>query len=145
MKAKWPCLVALTALFYLPSKAATPPVELKAGMIINSSVVIKKTVYSLNGQQSVERSVILIQGNNITVDFNGSTLFGSNNKQWPNEFYGLAILVKGNHITIKNARIHGYKIAIRADSCNDLVIENCDASYNYRPGWLFYIHECGHF
>lgn len=140
MRRTWPWLTALTALFFLPAKAATPPVELKPGMVISSSLIVKKGNYHFNGQQSPERSVILIQGNNITVDFNGSALWGSNDKQWPNEFYGTAILVMGNHITLKNANIHGYKLAIRADSCNDLVIENCDASYNYRQhlqsNWL---------
>lgn len=140
MRRTWPWLMALAAFFCLPSNAATPPVELKPGMVISSSVVIKKSNYQFNSPQSPERPVILVQGNNITVDFNGSTLFGSNDKQWPNEFYGTAILVRGKHITLKNANIHGYKLAIRADSCNDLVIENCDASYNYRQhlqsNWL---------
>lgn len=114
-------------------KAAPPPlVELKQGMVITSSVQIKKATYGINGFDSLNRPVILIQGNNITVDFNNAVLQGSVLKQLPNEFYGLAILIKGNNITLKNARISGYKIAVMAVGCNNLTIENSDFSYNYR-------------
>lgn len=109
-----------------------PVVELKNGLVIRSSVQVKKANYRLNGYDSLNRSVILIEGNNITVDFNNSSLQGSFNKQLPNEFYGLAILVKGNNITIKNARVRGYKVAMMAEGCKNLRIEYCDLSYNYR-------------
>lgn len=61
-------------------------------------------------------------------------LQGSNDKTRPDEFYGVAIHVQpgSKNITIRNANIHGYKIAILADSVDRLTIENCDLSYNYR-------------
>ncbi len=117
----------------LPARASgSGPVELKAGMVITSSIQVKKAVYRLNGQDSLNRPVIRISGNNITIDFNKAQLLGSNNKQLPNEYYGLAILVEGNNITIKNARVNGYKVALMATGCKNLVIENSDFSYNYR-------------
>ena len=65
--------------------------------------------------------------------FNNAVLTGSNDKQWSNEFYGLAILVKNSkNITLKNANIHGYKVAVLAENVDSLKIENCDFSYNYR-------------
>ena len=119
--------------------AGHPPVELKPGMIISSSVIIKPGTYHLNGTDSLTHSVILIQGNNITVDFNKAVLQGSNDKQLPNEFYGLAVLIIGNNITIRNAIVNGYKVALMATGCKDLKIENCNLSYNYRQhlqsGW----------
>jgi len=122
------CLLAVLG----TSAAGAPPVELKRGMKITSSVQVKMAVYQLNGYDSLDRPVILIEGNNITVDFNKALLQGSGNKQLPNQFYGLAILIKGNNITIKNARVSGYKVAIIAVGCKDLKIENSDFSYNYR-------------
>ena len=120
--------------------AAAPPVELKPGMVITSSANIKWGIYSFNGRDSLNRPVILIQGNNITVDFNRAVLLGSNDKQLPNEFYGLAVLIKGNNITIRNAIVKGYKVAIMATGCQNLKIENCNLSYNYRQhlqsSWL---------
>ena len=118
----------------------TPPVELKPGMVISSSVTIRSGTYHLNGTDSLGRYVILIQGDNITVDFNKAILQGSNDKQWPNEFYGLAVLIKGNNIRIRNAVVNGYKVALMATGCKNLKIENCNLSYNYRQhlqsSWL---------
>ena len=120
-------------LFVLISGATAPPtVELKRGMVITGSVQVKKAIYQLNGFDSLNRPVIIIKGDNITVDFNKAYLQGSINKQLPNEFYGLAILIKGNNITIKNAKISGYKVAVMAEECKNLKIENSDFSYNYR-------------
>ena len=111
---------------------AAPPVKLSAGMIIKNSAQVKKGVYFLNAADSLNRPLLRIEGNNITVDFAGALLHGSNNKQLPNQFYGLALLIKGNNITIKNAVISGYKVAVMAEGCKNLKMEHCDFSYNYR-------------
>ena len=121
----------LAASQYTISLAGTP-IVLKANMVIRSSVQIKKGSYQLNASDSLTAPLIRIEGNNITVDFNKAILHGSNNKQLPNQFYGLAILVKGNNITIKNAIVNGYKVAIMALKCKNLTIDNSDFSYNYR-------------
>ena len=127
------CLLVLSLFTILITSASeAPPVELKQGMIISSSVLIKTGIYQLNGYDSLNRPVILIKGNNITVDFNKAFLQGSQDKQLPNEFYGLAILVKGNNITLKNAWVSGYKVAVMAEGCKNLKIENSNFSYNYR-------------
>jgi parallel beta-helix repeat protein len=131
LKIQLPLMIAAMALVF-NSLAAAPPVELKKEMVITTSVQIKKGSYLLNGNDSLKTPVIVIEGDNITVDFNGCVLQGSNDKKYPNEFYGLAILVKGNNITIKNAVIRGYKVALMAKGCKNLKIEYCDASYNYR-------------
>ncbi|HMI77697.1 MAG TPA: right-handed parallel beta-helix repeat-containing protein, partial [Ferruginibacter sp.] len=115
-------------------------IELTKGMIISSSVKVKKGNYRLNGYDSLNRPVIMIKGDNITVDFDDALLQGSIDKQLPNQFYGLALLIKGNNITLKNARVTAYKVAIIAEGCTNLRIENSDFSYNYRQqlhsGWL---------
>lgn len=115
-------------------------VELQKGTIITSSAIIKKLTYRLNATDSLQDPLIRIEGNNITVDFNDCILQGSNDKQLPNEFYGLAVHIKGDNITIKNAHIRGYKVAIMATGCKNLKIEKSDLSYNYRQhlqsNWL---------
>ena len=106
---------------------------LKSGMIIRKTTKIKKATYALNGFDSLSKGLIEIEGNNITVDFNNAVLKGSNNKTKPNEFYGVAVLIKGGkNITIKNLVAKGYKIALLARNVDGLKIENCDFSYNYR-------------
>lgn len=127
------CLLVMILASTGKLKASTPPViELKKGMVISFSVVIKSVNYQLNGYDSLNRPVILIKGQNITVDFNNATLQGSSDKQYPSEFYGLAVLIQGDNITLKNARINGYKVAVMATGCKNLKIENSDFSYNYR-------------
>lgn len=127
------CLIAFILLPALAISASTPPlIELKQGMIITVSVLVKPDIYQLNGYDSLNRPVILIKGDNITVDFNRALLQGSSDRQLPNGFYGLALLIKGNNITLKNARVTGYKVAVMAEGCKNLKIENSDFSYNYR-------------
>jgi parallel beta-helix repeat protein len=106
---------------------------LKKGLIINKSVKIKKANYDLNAYDSLNRSVILIEGKNIVVDFSNAVLNGNNKKLAPDQFYGVAIIVRNaKNITIKNLTAKGYKVAILARNVDGLKIENCDFSYNYR-------------
>jgi parallel beta-helix repeat protein len=113
---------------------AIPTVRLQAGMVIKESVIISRENYALNAKPSLTDALIIIEGKDIVVDFNQAVLQGSNDKTYPNEFYGLALLIKkgSRNITIRNAAIHGYKIAIMADSVENLVIDHCDLGYNWR-------------
>ena len=106
---------------------------LTKGMRISSSGRIKKQTYKLDADTSMTRSVIIIEGNNIIVDFNNAILKGSNKKTSPDEFFGVALFIKGGkNITIRNLKAKGYKVALLARDVTNLTIENCDFSYNYR-------------
>lgn len=103
------------------------------GETITQSVLFQKDTFKLNGTDSLNQPVLTIEGKNIVVDFNDAIIAGSNDKKWPNEFYGLAILIKNSqNITLKNANIHGFKIAVLVENVDSLKIENCNFSYNYR-------------
>ncbi len=109
------------------------PIDLQNGLVITKSVKISPDTFYLNGQDSLDRPVLTIQGNNIVVDFNGSVLVGSSDKETPDEFYGLGIRVEnGENITIKNASVRGFKVGLMAESVDSLKIVNSDFSYNYR-------------
>ena len=116
----------------LISVTASAQISLKKGMKITQSTIVKKTVYKLNGDTSLEKGVIEITGNDIVVDFKNATIIGSNDKKGPDQFSGLAILIKGNNVTIKNLVAKGYKVALKAKNSQGLTLENCDFSYNYR-------------
>ena len=106
---------------------------LTKGLRISKSLKVKKQAYKLDAPASMEEGVIVIEGSNITVDFNNSILQGSNSKKNPDEFFGIAILIKpGRNITIKNLKAKGYKVALLARGVSNLTIDNCDFSYNYR-------------
>lgn len=105
----------------------------KRGMTITKSADFRKGSYALNGFDSLTNAVLVIEGDNITVDFHNAVLKGSLGRKNPDEFYGVAILVKGGkNITIKNLVAKGYKVALLARNVEGLKIENCDFSYNYR-------------
>lgn len=121
-------------LFFATVTIAAPVIPLKKGLIITTSVTISREIYYLNADTSLQIPLIIIKGKNITVDFNNCTLQGSTGKQQPNEFYGLAVLIEkgSSNISIVNANIHGFKIAVMADAVEHLKINKCDFSYNYR-------------
>jgi len=109
------------------------PIDLQNGLVINKSVKIRPDTFYLNGQDSLDRPVLTIQGDDIVVDFNGSVLIGSNDKETPDGFYGLGIRVEnGENITIKNATVRGFKVGLFAEGVDSLKIVNSDFSYNYR-------------
>ena len=76
---------------------------------------------------------IRISGSNRIFDFAGVELVGSADPTKPDRFKGTAIRVEGGRdITIRNARIRGFKVAIHAIGVERLTIEGCDLSGNWR-------------
>jgi len=131
------CAVLMAVFFFSHAQEKA----LVKGMIITMNTKIKKAIYKFDAYQNPDQPLILIEGYNITVDFNNATLKGSNANpsagrqgKNPDEFFGLAILIssKSNHVTIKNLKVRGYKIALLAKDVTSLTLENCDFSYNYR-------------
>lgn len=124
-----------------------------AGMRITRSVTFRPGDYLLAGADSLNQPIITIEGQGITVDFNGAILRGAADSLPPDGFKGLGVLIKGNNITLKNAVVRGYKVAIMATDCDSLQLLNCDLSYNWRPrlrsrreredfsDWLSYHHN----
>jgi len=107
--------------------------SIKRGMTINKSMTFLPKTFKINAGDSTNQPVIVIEGNDIVVDFNGAIIQGSNNKKAPSEFYGLGILIKGGqNITIKNLTLKGYKWGLMGVGVDSLKLINCDFSYNYR-------------
>ncbi|MHC4416818.1 MAG: right-handed parallel beta-helix repeat-containing protein [Planctomycetota bacterium] len=74
--------------------------------------------------------VIHITGDGVTVDFGGQVLHGAE-KGTPDTFSGTGVSIKGRDITLRGARISGFKAGIHARLCNKLLIEDCDVSGNF--------------
>ena len=124
-------LLLLPFFIFLKIKAQDKP--LVKGMTISKSVKIKRQQYKLDASEKMDEAVIVIEGDNITIDFNNAILTGSSKKKNPDEFFGIAILVRNSKmVTIKNLKAKGYKVALLARDVTSLTIENCDFSYNYR-------------
>jgi parallel beta-helix repeat protein len=120
-------ILFFTAVLHAQDKALT------GGMKISKSTKIKKGIYKIDALAEMEEAVIIVEGDNITIDFNNAELKGSNTTKRPDEFSGVAILVRNcKNVTIKNLVAKGYKVALRAMNVEKLTLENCDFSYNYR-------------
>ncbi|MBK8555267.1 MAG: right-handed parallel beta-helix repeat-containing protein [Lewinellaceae bacterium] len=132
-------LLPLLLLLTLP--AYTQEIALRAGLVINQSCTVVPGEYRLDAAGEFSppctldsiTGLITIQGDNLIVDFRGATLRSSLDPTKPDQFTGLALRVSGKNILIKNARIHGYKVAVLVGNTDNLTLEDCDFSYNYRP------------
>jgi parallel beta-helix repeat protein len=128
----WRCVLAVLALSLTGQSAAA--VRLTAGMVIDRSVTIRPATYRLAAAEDLTRPAVIIRGDNVTVDFNGAILAGGPGDADPDSYAGVGILVDGGrNVTVKNAKIRGYKIAIRARQSPDLQLTNNDLSYNWKP------------
>lgn len=124
--------ILILPLLFLLGACSFNQQPIEKGMIISESTRLKGGAYNLHSKDNTD-PIITIQGEGITVDFEQVVLQGSDSSVRADEFTGLAVLIKGGkNITIKNLKAKGFKVAIMAEGTQNLVIENCDLSYNYR-------------
>lgn len=96
------CLLAVHSIISAQDRPLVP------GMKIHSSLRIRKAIYNLYAPADTSKSVLVIEGDNIVIDFNNATIRGSKGLSRPDEFTGIAILVKKSaHATIKNLNARG--------------------------------------
>ncbi len=114
---------------------ATEPLTLdKPGIVINGSTVVKAGLYVL--PVVADAYAVTIEGSNIIVDFGGAALEGAGEGIAPSRFVGTGIRIKGDNITLRNAKVRGYKVGVYAEGSPNLTLENCDVSNNYRQRLL---------
>jgi len=109
-------------------------IELRPGLVIERSVRISPKQYRLPADVSLDSALIVVRGDDITVDFAGATLEGTAPFTDPDLAQGVAIRVEGGHnIRILSAHIRGYKIAIAARGTRGLTLANNVVSHNWKP------------
>jgi parallel beta-helix repeat protein len=106
------------------------PIRPTAGFRITQSVELEPGVYRLPDPK--DEGAIIVEGDGITLDFSGVTLDGAPQGAADDEFTGRGIVIHGRDVTIKNARVKGYKIAIHAQDSPGITLTGCDVSRNYR-------------
>src|ERR1700730_5145443 len=122
-------LLGTTLVLNLPAQEKA----LVKGMRISKTTIIRKGVYRIDAGDNMEQPVIIIEGIDITVDFNNISLKGSDTKKDPDKFSGVAVMIlNSRNVVIKNLKARGYKAAIIAKNVERLTIDNCDFSFNYR-------------
>ena len=110
------------------------PVSLRDGLVINEPTTFAAGTYVLPGKDSLNQPVIIIEGNDLELDFSDVELIGNEDRTRPDTYRGVGILVRNSqNVKLKNLKIRGYKVALMAENVDSLQIENVDLSFNYRP------------
>jgi hypothetical protein len=106
---------------------------LSRGLVITKSTKLRPGTFVLPapGDENGAASIV-IRGNNLNIDFNGAVLRGSPSTADPDQRKGVGIQVIGNNVTIRNAKVHGYKVALIAKNATNLKILDSDFSYNWK-------------
>jgi len=113
--------------------AAADTVTLGPGLVISRSVVVRPGVYRLR-PVAPDSVVIRIRGSGITVDMTGVVLAGADESDAPDQARGIGVLIDGGErITLRHARIRGYRIGILARAVRGLTLRQNDVSYNWKP------------
>jgi hypothetical protein len=100
------------------------------GMRITKSLQLTKDTFLFAEAKAGADPTLLIEGQDIIVDFGGSILIGSADLSRPQDFKNVAVHVKGGaNITIKNLNVRGYAVGLFVEGVDHLHIENCDFSY----------------
>lgn len=125
------CLSVLAA---PPLQAQGTRVEPRAGLVITSSVRIAPGTWRLDAPHSPDSALIVIRGDNITVDFGGATLLGRDPGADPDAARGVAIRIDGGrNVRIRGAHIRGYRFGILARGTRNLQLIDNDLSYGWKP------------
>src|SRR5690242_11046738 len=127
-------LIILAVLSPIELPAQGRQVRLSRGLVITQSTRIVKDTYRLPANESMDSAIIIVRGDNITVDFAGSTLEGTAPDADPDQARGVAIRIEGGkNVRIINANVRGYKIGILARGTRNLELIDNNLSYNWKP------------
>ena len=126
----WRGPVVPVILFPLLVGQATTIEPAQDDLRISKSAQIKPGVYHI--VDSANDGAIQIIGDDLTVDFQGAELVGTLGGAQPDQYSGRGVFIRGKNVTLKNARVRGYKVGIYAEDSRNLTIIGCDVSGNYR-------------
>ena len=129
-------LAVLSCATHLHAQAARPSatVELRRGMVITQSTTLAKKTYRVAASPSLDSALIVVRGDDITLDLNEATIVGADPAGDPDRAAGVAIRVEGGrNVTIQRGTIRGYRVGILARGTKNLTIQSTDLGYSWKP------------
>jgi parallel beta-helix repeat protein len=127
-------LVAALVVVVTTPLAAQTVVPFAPGMLVTASTRIEPGTYDVAGPRSLDDALIVVSGDDVTLDLTGVTLRGIPTEAEPDGATGVAVRVDGgSRVTIRGGRIRGYRFGILARGARDLRILHTDLSYNWKP------------
>ncbi|UCG17576.1 MAG: right-handed parallel beta-helix repeat-containing protein [Phycisphaerales bacterium] len=125
------CLATVTVVAGAAGSACAEDIALdRDDMDITKDARIQAGAYRIRDGQ--DDGAVRITGDGITVDFQGAELVGCSPDQLPDSYAGKGIVIRGKDVTVRNAKVRGYKVGIHAHNCPGLVIEDVDVSGNFQ-------------
>lgn len=107
--------------------------QIRAGMRISRSVQFEQDTLLVGTTAGFSAPILLIEGDDLDIDFSNSILRSNLPVNQPNRFQGLAIKVQNSRkVRIRNLAVHGFKVALWVENVDALQLDNCDFSYNFR-------------
>ena len=130
------CSAALTSAAALSGAASSPGGDLpeialtQANHVITQSVRIKPGRYEFADPEG--KGTVRVEADNVTVDFQGATLQSCEiAKAKRDTLKGIGINIQGRkNVTVKNAKVYGYKYNIRIVDAENVQLESCNVSYS---------------
>lgn len=109
-------------------------VELQPGLVITASTRLAAKTYRLRAPASLDSALIVVRGDNITLDLGGAIIQGSDPLGDPDLAMGVAIRIEGGrNVRVRNGTVRGFRIAVLARDTRGLELRDIDASYNWKP------------
>jgi hypothetical protein len=97
-------------------------------------VRVTPRTYRLAADSSLDKAVITIRGDDITVDFAGASLVGLDPAADPDQARGIGISIEGGrNVRVINATVRGYKVGLLARGTHNLTLARDDFSHNWKP------------
>ncbi len=123
-------IAALAAMAPVAAAAKTTPI--RAGLVIDRTTALRHGTYRI-ASAGLDTPVLTIRGSNLDLDLSGVEIVGSSEGTTPDKYAGLAILIDGGeHVTVRNARIRGFKVGILARNVKNLRLQGNDVSRNWK-------------
>jgi parallel beta-helix repeat protein len=102
--------------------------------VITRSTRVASRIYQLAADSSLDKPVITIRGDDITVDFAGASLVGLDPNADPDQARGVGISIEGGrNVRVVNATVRGYKVGLLARGTHNLTLARDDFSHNWKP------------
>jgi parallel beta-helix repeat protein len=136
--ARCAAILSLLAVTAMPGSAqqgrAAAVVELQPGMVITVSTRLAARTYRLRPPASLDSALIIVRGDDITLDLGGAVIQGGDPLGDPDLAAGVAIRIEGGrNVRVRNGTIRGFRIAVLARDTRGLELRDIDASYNWKP------------
>ncbi len=106
----------------------------RSGLVVTTSTRFAPGTYRLTAPASLDSALIVVRGNDITVDMRDVVLEGLAPSADPDQARGVAIRIEGGrNVRVIGATARGYKVALMARHTRGLTLERNNFSYNWKP------------